>query len=182
VIFCIPILGIICAARPTQAVSTRRLAYASVAAPTVYAFLGVLRAIVGSPVPDEVGLVCALDRGNGFGGARSLDVQTTAVTPDLGHWRVAHGLAGAAVLTYVPFHVANRLFGLIGPEAHADVMSSGRRVCRAPISNRCWSWRGSFRSGAASTWLGGGALRLLAFFVSSRSLPVSICPSSSSGT
>ncbi|MCS3502253.1 hypothetical protein M2189_008236 [Bradyrhizobium japonicum] len=132
-IFCIPVLGIICAARPTQAVSTRRLAYVSVAAPTVYVFLGVLQSIVGSPVPDEV-VWCALWIGAAILAelGRSKD-KDSAPTPTLGRWRVAHGVAGAVVLIYVLFHVGNHLFGLIGAEAHAAVMNVGRRVYRAPF-------------------------------------------------
>jgi hypothetical protein len=132
-IFCIPVLGIICAARPTQAVSTRRLAYASVAAPTVYVFLGVLQSIAGSPLPDEavwfalwIGAAILAELGRS-------KVQNTALTPDLGRWRVAHGISGALVLTYVLFHIGNHLFGLIGPEAHAAVMNVGRRVYRTPM-------------------------------------------------
>lgn len=133
VIFCIPILGIICAAMPGQDASTRRLAYASVTAPTVYVFLGVVQSIVRSPLPDET-VWCAL-----WIGAAVLaelgrsNKQVSALPPNLGRWRVTHGVAGAVVLIYILFHVTNHLFGLIGPEAHAAVMNVGRRVYRAPV-------------------------------------------------
>lgn len=130
-LFCIPVLGIICAARPTQAVSTRRLAYASVAAPTVYVFLGVLQAIVESPLPDEA-VWCALWIGAAvIAELGRSHVHNTALPPNVGRWRVAHGISATMVLIYVLFHIGNHLFGLIGPNAHAAVMALGRRVYRA---------------------------------------------------
>jgi hypothetical protein len=131
-LFCIPVLGIICAARPTQAVSTRRLAYASVAAPTVYVFLGVLQLIVESPLPDEA-VWCAVWIGAAvITEVGRSHVHNTTLTPDDGRWRAAHGISAAVVLIFVLLHVGNHLFGLISPNAHAAVMALGRRVYRAP--------------------------------------------------
>jgi hypothetical protein len=131
-LFCIPVLGIICAARPTQAVSRRRLAYASVAAPTVYVFLGVLQAIVESPLPDEA-VWCALWIGAAvIAELGRSNVQNTALTRDIARWRVAHDISAAMVLIYVLFQIGNHLVGLIGPNAHAAVVALGRQVYRAP--------------------------------------------------
>ena len=48
-----------------------------------------------------------------------------------GRLRVLHGVAGAVLLVYVLFHLANHLFGLVGPGVHAAVMRAGRLVYRA---------------------------------------------------
>lgn len=50
----VPFLGIALARRPSAAVGARRLAYASVAAPTLYVVLGVVQTLVHSPIPDVI--------------------------------------------------------------------------------------------------------------------------------
>ena len=52
--FLVPFLGLALACRPTANTGARRLAYASVTAPTLYVFLGVVQALVHSPIPDEI--------------------------------------------------------------------------------------------------------------------------------
>lgn len=52
--FAVPFLGIALACRPTANPGSRRLAYASVASPTIYVFLGVIQALVRSPISDEI--------------------------------------------------------------------------------------------------------------------------------
>jgi hypothetical protein len=59
VAFVVPFLGIALACRPTSTPGSRRLAYASVASPTLYVFLGVVQALIKSPIPDEV-VWCAI--------------------------------------------------------------------------------------------------------------------------
>ena len=59
VAFGVPFLGIALACRPTSNPGSRRLAYASVAAPTLYVFLGVVQILIKSPIPDEV-VWCAI--------------------------------------------------------------------------------------------------------------------------
>src|SRR5262249_23112035 len=59
VAFVVPFLLIALACRPTSTPGSRRLAYASVAAPTLYVFLGVVQAMIKSPIPDEV-VWCAI--------------------------------------------------------------------------------------------------------------------------
>ncbi len=51
--FAIPVLGMAVACRPGIPTSLRRLAFASVLAPTLYVFVGVVQGMVGSPVADE---------------------------------------------------------------------------------------------------------------------------------
>src|SRR4051794_23082148 len=54
VAFSVPFLGTALALRPAASAGARRLAYASVAAPALYVFLGVVQALVRSPIPDEI--------------------------------------------------------------------------------------------------------------------------------
>ena len=129
VAFVVPILGLALAFRPTATVGARRLAYASVAAPTLYVFLGVVQALVHSPISDEiVWCVIWLAIAIWSQSARNL---VAAPVPALGRWRVAHGLTAAILCLYVLFHLTNHLFGLVGPDAHATVMKIGRVVYRS---------------------------------------------------
>lgn len=129
----VPAIGIACAAIPEQEVSTRRLAYASVAAPTLYVFLGVIQSLAGSPLPDEL-VWCLIWLGAAVLAEVTRRTDRSAIrSPDLKGWRVAHGVTGALILIYVLFHISNHLFGLIGAEAHAAFMDVGRKVYRAPL-------------------------------------------------
>ena len=132
-ILAVPASGLVFATRNQAGTSARRLAYACVVAPTLYVFLGVVQAMAGSILPDEL-VWCALWSGAAYGvwsGSRAPAENHPA--PAVGRWRVAHGIIGAVVLLYVGFHVVNHLFGLIGPAAHATVMDLGRKVYRAPL-------------------------------------------------
>src|SRR4051812_6105 len=51
VAFAVPFFGIAMAQRPSASPGTRRLAYVSVAAPTLYVFLGVVQTLVHSRIP-----------------------------------------------------------------------------------------------------------------------------------
>lgn len=130
-ILSVPALGLVFATRVRAGTSARRLAYASVVAPTMYVFLGVVQTMAGSTIPDDV-LWCALWTSAALwcwwrAPAPAQDTPTLSV----GRWRVAHGITGALILLYVGFHIINHLFGLVGPEAHAAVMDAGRKVYRA---------------------------------------------------
>ena len=131
VAFVVPFLGLALACRPTGTVGARRLAYASVAAPTLYVFLGVVQALVHGPISDEiVWCVIWLAIAIWSQSARNL---VAAPVPAVGRWRVAHGLTAAILCLYVLFHLTNHLFGLVGPDAHATVMNIGRVVYRSGI-------------------------------------------------
>ncbi|NVN10851.1 hypothetical protein [Nguyenibacter vanlangensis] len=128
----VPALGIVCAAIPGQGVGARRLAYASVAAPTLYVFLGVVQTLAGSPLPDALVWCLIWLSAAAYMETTRGRLQGTRRKPDLARWRVAHGVTGAIILFYALFHIANHVFGLIGPEAYAAVMDLGRKVYRAP--------------------------------------------------
>ena len=130
-IFAVPALGLVFATRLRAGTSARRLAYASVVAPTIYVFLGVVQTMAGSTIPDEV-LWCVLWTSAALWvWWRATAPAQDTPTPSVGRWRVAHGITGSLILLYVCFHIINHLFGLVGPEAHAAVMDAGRKVYRA---------------------------------------------------
>ncbi|MEH2513735.1 hypothetical protein V1291_005089 [Nitrobacteraceae bacterium AZCC 1564] len=129
--FAVPASGFAFAMRKGLPASMRRLAFASVVAPTLFVFLGVVQALVSSPLPDEVPWLLIW---SGLAILAWVQSRSDADKPpikDIGYWRVAHGVSGAIVMLYVLFHVTNHLFGLIGPAAHATVMNLGRHVYRA---------------------------------------------------
>ncbi|WP_218572547.1 hypothetical protein [Pseudomonas sp. MNR3A] len=129
--FAVPIPGLLVAGRADVSVGVRRFAYACVAAPTLYVFLGVVQALLGSTLPDPL-VWCVLWLGLAALALLSGRQQAAAsVTGGLGRWRVAHGVSGAILCLYVLFHLANHLTGLVGPELHAQVMDLGRTVYRA---------------------------------------------------
>jgi len=127
--FAVLFFGIALACRQTSNPGSRRLAYASVMAPTLYVFLGVLQALLHSPIPDEI-VWCVIWIAIAIW-SQSARSSTTPLVPAVGRWRVVHGLSAAVLCLYVAFHLANHLFGLIGPEAHEAVMKIGRKVYRA---------------------------------------------------
>ena len=128
-VFVVPFLSLALACRPDVDPGARRLAYASVAAPTLYVFLGVVQILIGSPVPDEI-VWCALWLAIAIG-SQTAHSPVAITRPTVGRWRIVHGLTAAVLCLYVAFHLANHLFGLIGPDAHAAVMKIGRIVYRS---------------------------------------------------
>lgn len=129
VAFVVPFLGLALAFRPTATVGARRLAYASVAAPTLYVFLGVVQALVHSPISDEI-VWCMIWLAIAIWSQSARNL-VAAPVPAVGRWRVAHGLTAAILCLYMLFHLTNHLFGLVGPDAHATVMKIGRVVYRS---------------------------------------------------
>jgi hypothetical protein len=124
--------------RPSQSeMRARRLAYASVGAPPLYVFIGVVRGyfvhFLGGQVSDVtiwIALWIAAALYVWTSGDQRVLERETQSTPAL---RVAHGVAAALATCYVLFHLTNHLFGLAGPEIHAGVMKTGRTVYRSPF-------------------------------------------------
>ena len=129
----VPALGIVVAWRSHVTIAMRRLAYATVAAPSLYVFLGVIQALVGSSIPDPW-VWCALWLIATLWASRGSRQQAAVqARPGLGRWRVAHGVSALIVCLYVLFHLGNHLMGLAGPQSHAAVMDAGRTVYRARL-------------------------------------------------
>lgn len=129
--FVVPFFGIAMALRPSASPGARRLAYVSVAAPTLYVFLGVVQTLVHSPIPDEI-VWCVIWLAIAIWSQLARNPIVAAV-PAVGRWRVVHGLSAAIIILYVLFHIINHLFGLVGPDAHAAVMKIGRVVYRSSV-------------------------------------------------
>jgi hypothetical protein len=129
--FGVPFLGITLALRPEASTAARRLAYASITAPTLYVFLGVVQALVRSPFPDEV-VWSAIWLGLAGWSQWAPGAAAETVSP-LDRWRFVHGVTAALLVIYVLFHLANHLLGLFGPDAHAAMMKVGRTVYRSRL-------------------------------------------------
>ena len=114
-------------------IRARQLALLGVAAPPLFVFTAFLLGVLGHPVPETwvwTAAWLALGLWASAGGGAALP----AAAPPAAAARVAHGVVAALVLVYVLFHLANHLFGLVGPAAHAAVMRWGRRLYRAPAA------------------------------------------------
>jgi hypothetical protein len=131
--FCVPLLSLLFAMREHTPASLRRLAFIGVTAPTAYVFLGVVQALVSSPIPDEVIWLAFWGVGTALAWIGATPPAPIDAAAKTSRWRVAHGVAGAVVLLYVLFHVTNHLFGLLGPAWHATVMNVGRHVYRQRV-------------------------------------------------
>jgi hypothetical protein len=131
VAFAVPFLGLAFACRPESNSGARRLAYASVASPTLYVFLGVVQALVRSPIPDEI-VWCVIWLALTIWWRLARD-PVAEPTPAVGRWRGVHGITAAILCLYALFHITNHLFGLVGPDAHAAVMRMGRVVYRSGV-------------------------------------------------
>lgn len=131
VAFVVPFLALALACRPDADPGARRLAYAGVAVPTLYVFLGVVQALIHSPIPDEI-VWCVLWLAIAIW-SQAASNPVAATRPTVGQWRIVHGMTAAVLCLYVAFHLANHLFGLIGPDAHAAVMKIGRVVYRSAV-------------------------------------------------
>jgi hypothetical protein len=131
VAFAVPFLGLALACRPESNSDARRLAYASVASPTLYVFLGVVQALVRSPIPDEI-VWCVIWLALTIWSRLARD-PVAEPAPAVGRWRVVHGITAAILCLYVLFHITNHLLGLVGPDAHAAVMKIGRVVYRSGV-------------------------------------------------
>ncbi|WP_377831040.1 hypothetical protein ACFKHW_40325 (plasmid) [Bradyrhizobium lupini] len=131
VAFFVPFFAIALAGRPDANPGARRLAYAAGTTPTLFVLLGVVQALIHSPLPDELvwsvlWLVIAI-------WSQTAGHPAATMRPTVGRWRIVHGMTAALLSLFVTFHLANHLFGLIGPEPHAAVMKIGRVVYRSGV-------------------------------------------------
>ena len=141
-----PFVGLACAFRMTKAgpspssfaLRARRLAYLTIGVPPLFVLTGVGLGLLHIHLSDELvwgavwSAACVYVM---FGGEAEprLAARSVSAIPSVAQWRVAHGVAGAALLGYVLFHLTNHLLGLLGPDVHAAVMKMGRLVYRSPV-------------------------------------------------
>lgn len=128
--FAMPAVGLLYAWKLPHTSSLRRLAYAAVAAPTLYVFFGVEAYMMKSRLPDELlwSLLWVILAGIAFASPGG-----TAAGHDTGRWRKAHALSAGVVIVYILFHIVNHLFGLGGYALHREVEVMGEHVYRAPV-------------------------------------------------
>jgi hypothetical protein len=114
-------------------VRARRLAFASIAAPPLFVFVGVAPGLAGIHISDiAIWIAIWLAAALYVGLAPQMAVAQKPARP-IGRWRVAHGVAAAIIALFVLFHLTNHLFGLEGPGVHKTIMTAGRKVYRAPF-------------------------------------------------
>lgn len=131
--FAIPLICLLMAGRSLGGSSdaiARRIALLCMTAPTAYVFFGVVTYMLGSQIADTW-IWTPLWLIVGYLGCKAKTPVVSYRRAPSAQLRVAHGIAGSIAALYVLFHITNHLFGLIGPEAHAAVMSLGRRVYRS---------------------------------------------------
>lgn len=135
--FAMPLSGILFAHRLNGGASrfdlrACRLAYASIAAPPLFVFVGVAPGLVGIHIPDvTIWIMLWLAAGLVVWFMPDAPVTPAPARPIAG-WRVAHGVAAALIACFVLFHLINHLFGLEGPQTHKAIMAAGRKVYRSP--------------------------------------------------
>lgn len=135
----VPLVGLACAAWLSRtevpsrwALRARRVAYISIAAPPLYVFVGVTRGLIGVPVDDTTLWIASWLAAGVYVWQASAD-EIAVPTGSVAGWRVAHGVVAALLAAFFLFHLANHLFGLMGPDVHAGIMKSGRSVYRSPF-------------------------------------------------
>lgn len=136
--FAMPLSGIVFAFRLNGHAArfdlrARRLAFASIAAPPLFVFVGVAPGLAGIHIPDiTIWIAIWLAAALCVWVAPDGPVAQTPMRPIAG-WRVAHGVAAALIACFVLFHLTNHLSGLEGPGTHKAIMAAGRKVYRAPF-------------------------------------------------
>jgi hypothetical protein len=136
--FAMPLSGILFALRLNGHpagfdLRARRLAYASIAAPPLFVFVGVAPGLAGIHIPDiTIWIALWLAVGLYVWLAPDMIVAPAPARPIAG-WRVAHGVAAALIACFVLFHLTNHLFGLEGPAVHKAIMAAGRKLYRSPF-------------------------------------------------
>jgi hypothetical protein len=142
--FAVPLSGLVSAywwtraAQPSQSeMRARRLAYASIAVPPLFVFIGVVRGyavnLLGLQISDLAIWIAIWFAAALYAWAGSDQPVAEQKTRSTGALRVAHGVSAALITCYVLFHLTNHLFGLAGPEVHAEIMKAGRVVYRSPV-------------------------------------------------
>jgi hypothetical protein len=111
----------------------RRLAFASIAAPPLFVFVGVARGLLGVHISDLAIWIGLWTLAGLYGCSGRGTLAPKQTTPPPGAWRIAHGISAALIACYVLFHLTNHLFGLVGPDTHAAIMKAGRTVYRAAL-------------------------------------------------
>jgi hypothetical protein len=111
----------------------QRLAYLTVAAPTLFTFVGVSLFMAGGSSLETWIWIAGWATLLGWAMRAPAPAAPPIAVRDPARLRIVHGIAAVPLAIYVLFHLSNHLLGLVGPEVHAAVMNIGRRVYRAPL-------------------------------------------------
>ena len=114
-------------------IRARRLAYATIAAPTLYCFIGVWKFLLSSPLPDEVTWLLIWSIAIIYVTAAPAEATVPSWSRPSPALRVIHGVTALVIVTFVAFHLANHLFAWKGEAEHAAVMELGRKVYRSQV-------------------------------------------------
>jgi hypothetical protein len=133
--FALPLSGLAVAyaliRSPAPHAAAGRFAYASLAAPPLFVFLGVTRSLLKIHVPElALWIIFWTLAAIWVSFARTVSMPARPARLPA-RWRVAHGISAALISCYVLFHLTNHLFGLAGPDIHAAIMKAGRLVYRS---------------------------------------------------
>jgi hypothetical protein len=138
--FAMPLSGLASAYRlagvpqPSQFdLRARRLAFASIAAPPLFVFLGVAPGLLGLRLPEAAVWIAIWLAAGLYVWLGSEAIVPERTPQSIAGWRVMHGVAAALIACFVLFHLTNHLFGLAGPQTHAAIMKVGRRVYRSSL-------------------------------------------------
>ncbi|MFT4506000.1 hypothetical protein [Caballeronia sp. 15711] len=140
--FAVPVTALVSAIQlgsvqhPTRAeLYARRTAFLAVATPPLFTFTGVVLYMLGKPTLDVwlLGAVWLLLAAVIVSSDRSRPGELPPVRYSA-RARVAHGIAAAAILVlFLIGHIANHFVGLVGADAHVEVMKALRHVYRASL-------------------------------------------------
>lgn len=138
--FAMPLWGLASAYRLTRIMQpsqfdlrARRLAYASVGAPPLFVFAGVALGLLAPSLSDVAVWIAVWLAAGLYVWLGDNAIAPVPASPSIAGWRIAHGLAAAAIACFVLLHLTNHLFGLAGPQTHAAIMKAGRKVYRSTL-------------------------------------------------
>lgn len=138
--FAVPAAGFLFSFRAARltafGILARRIAFFTLTAPPLFVFSGILFGVLGIAPWRDWAWFGAWTLLWLWAGTRSTLSPLEHLAP-LPRWagklRVAHGVAAAAILLFVAFHLTNHLFALGGEQAHTALMRSGRKIYQAPF-------------------------------------------------
>jgi succinate dehydrogenase hydrophobic anchor subunit len=133
--FSVPLLGLRLAvswshsARPTaRDLRARRLAYATIATPSLYIFLNASFDVLGLSAATELvwpGLWTVVAT---FIWPEQEEALPTPAPSPCALLRIAHGISAFIISCFVLIHIFNQTYGLLGPDTYVAVMNAGRGI------------------------------------------------------
>ncbi len=130
--FLVPLIGLLFAWKISASTAMRRLAYATVMAPSLYVFIGVLTYMAGGKIHDFAVwsviwgfLAVAAWVDSGSQPCPAVNSNRTITT-----WRVIHGISAATIALFILFHIGNHVTAIFGNATHDQIRIAGETVYR----------------------------------------------------